>query len=361
MLGCNVGRSPLFGAAVAAATLGIFGFASIGFGAAIVGETRRIDLGQKAAVGIDAMKALYRRPALILFPEENLYTPQKMSLGKKLYFDTRLSVTSAQSCASCHNPGFGWGDGLAVGVGHGMEKLGRRSPTIVNAAWGAIFMWDGRLATLEQQALGPIQSPGEMNMPIDQLMDRLASIAEYKPLFAAAFPTEGMTSKTLAKAIATYERTVVSERAPFDAWIEGNEQAISEQAKRGFAVFNTKAQCSSCHEGWNFTNEGFQDIGLPSADVGRGEFLPDVIKMKHAFKTPGLREITRRAPYMHDGSIATLEQVVEHYDRGGVERPSRSDLMNPLGLSSQEKSDLVAFLQTLTSNLSPTAVPVLPR
>jgi cytochrome c peroxidase len=222
-------------------------------------------------------------------------------------------------------------------------------------------MWDGRLATLEQQALGPIQSPGEMNMPIDQLMDRLASIAEYKPLFAAAFPTEGMTSKTLAKAIATYERTVVSERAPFDAWIEGNEQAISEQAKRGFAVFNTKAQCSSCHEGWNFTNEGFQDIGLPSADVGRGEFLPDVIKMKHAFKTPGLREITRRAPYMHDGSIATLEQVVEHYDRGGVERPSRSDLMNPLGLSSQEKSDLVAFLQTLTSNLSPTAVPVLPR
>jgi cytochrome c peroxidase len=295
------------------------------------------------------------------FPEENPYTPQKMSLGKKLYFDTRLSVTSAQSCASCHNPGFGWGDGLAVGVGHGMEKLGRRSPTIVNAAWGAIFMWDGRLATLEQQALGPIQSPGEMNMPIDQLMDRLASIAEYKPLFAAAFPTEGMTSKTLAKAIATYERTVVSERAPFDAWIEGNEQAISEEAKRGFAVFNTKAQCSSCHEGWNFTNEGFQDIGLPSADVGRGEFLPDVIKMKHAFKTPGLREITRRAPYMHDGSIATLEQVVEHYDRGGVDRPSRSDLMNPLGLSSQEKSDLVAFLQTLTSNLSPTAVPVLPR
>jgi len=361
MLGCNVGRSPLFGAAVAAATLGIFGFASIGFGAAIVGETRRIDLAQKAAVGIDAMKALYRRPALILFPEENPYTPQKMSLGKKLYFDTRLSVTSAQSCASCHNPGFGWGDGLAVGVGHGMEKLGRRSPTIVNAAWGAIFMWDGRLATLEQQALGPTQSPGEMNMPIDQLMDRLASIAEYKPLFVAAFPTEGMTSKTLAKAIATYERTVVSERAPFDAWIEGNEQAISEEAKRGFAVFNTKAQCSSCHEGWNFTNEGFQDIGLPSADVGRGEFLPDVIKMKHAFKTPGLREITRRAPYMHDGSIATLEQVVEHYDRGGVDRPSRSDLMNPLGLSSQEKSDLVAFLQTLTSNLSPTAVPVLPR
>jgi cytochrome c peroxidase len=361
MTGPGFGRSILFGTTVAATVLGIFGFANIGLGAAIVGETRRIDLGPRATVGIDAMKQQYRRPASISFPKENPYTPEKASLGKKLYFDPRLSVTSAQSCASCHSPAFGWGDGLAVGVGHGMAKLGRRSPTVVNAAWGAIFMWDGRLASLEEQALGPIQSPGEMNMPIEQLMDRLASITEYKPLFAAAFPNEGMKSKTLAEAIATYERTVVSERAPFDAWIDGNEQAISEEAKRGFAVFNAKAQCSSCHEGWNFTNDGFHDIGLSSEDVGRGKFLPDIPKMQHAFKTPGLREIARRGPYMHDGSIATLEQVVEHYDRGGVDRPSRSDLMKPLDLTSQEKSELVAFLKTLTSNLSPTAVPVLPR
>lgn len=361
MLGPGFGRSTLFGTAVAATALGIFGFTGTGVASALVGETRHIEFGQKAPAGIDAMKALYRRPPSIPFPKDNPYTPQKLSLGRKLYFDTRLSVTSAQSCASCHNPGFGWGDGLAVGVGHGMVKLGRRSPTIVNAAWGAIFMWDGRLASLEEQVLGPIQSPGEMNMPIEQLMDRLASITEYKPLFAAAFPNEGMKSKTLAEAIATYERTVVSERAPFDLWIEGNEQAISEDAKRGFALFNGKAQCSSCHEGWNFTNDGFQDIGLPSEDVGRGKFLPDVLKMQHAFKTPGLREITRRSPYMHDGSIATLEKVVEHYDQGGVDRPSRSDLMKPLGLTSQEKSDLVAFLKTLSSNLDPTAVPVLPR
>jgi cytochrome c peroxidase len=139
-----------------------------------------------------------------------------------------------------------------------------------------------------------------------------------------------MKPKTLAQAIATYERTVVSERAPSDAWIEGNEKAISEEAKRGFALFNAKAQCAACHEGWNFTNEGFQDIGLPSKDVGRGEYLPVVVKMQHAFKTPGLREISRRSPYMHDGSLATLEQVVEHYDHGGVDRPSRSDLMRPL-------------------------------
>jgi cytochrome c peroxidase len=349
------------GPAAAAVALGLIGFANLGFGAAIVGETRRTEPSPKAAVALDAMKAEYRRPAQIPFPKENPYTPDKASLGKKLYFDTRISVTSAQSCASCHSPGFGWGDGLAVGVGHGMAKLGRHSPTIVNAAWGGIFMWDGRLANLEEQALGPIQSPGEMNMPIEQLMERLATIAEYPPLFAAAFPGGGLSPKSLAAAIATYERTVVSEEAPFDLWIEGNEQAISDEAKRGFVLFNTKAQCSSCHEGWNFTNDGFQDIGLPSADVGRGQFLPQVIKMKHAFKTPGLREIARRGPYMHDGSIATLEQVVEHYDQGGVDRPSRSDLVKPLGLTPQERSELVAFLKTLTSNLDPTTVPVLPR
>jgi len=168
-------------------------------------------------------------------------------------------------------------------------------------------------------------------------------------------------SNTLQQAIATYERTVVSQRAPFDDWIDGNEKAVSEEAKRGFALFNAKAQCSSCHEGWNFTNDGFQDVGLPSDDVGRGKFMPNVIKMQHAFKTPGLREISRRNPYMHDGSLATLEQVVEHYDKGGVDRPSRSDLMKPLGLTPQEKSDLVTFLKTLTSDLNPTAMPVLPR
>jgi cytochrome c peroxidase len=357
----HIGRTVLAGLYVSSFALATFGFTLPGFAAALVGETKQISIQPQAAPGTDALKALFRRPGTIPFPKENPYTPEKASLGKRLYFDTRLSVTSAQSCASCHSPGYGWGDGLAVGVGHGMAKLGRHSPTIINAAWGAIFMWDGRLADLEEQALGPIQSPGEMNMPIEKLMERLASIGEYKPLFAAAFPNESMSAKTLAKAIATYERTVVSQRAPFDDWIGGDERAIPDEAKRGFVIFNTKAQCSSCHEGWNFTNDGFQDIGLPSDDIGRGKIAPGILKMKHAFKTPGLREIVRRAPYMHDGSIATLEQVVEHYDQGGVDRPSRSDLMKPLGLTAQEKSELVAFMKTLTSNLDPITVPVLPR
>src|SRR3954451_20117370 len=190
-------QSTMFATAVAAASFGALGFASIGLGAVIVGETRRIDLGAKAAPGIDAMKAQYKRPSTIPFPKDNAYTPEKAALGKKLYFDTRLSVSMAQSCASCHSPSYGWGDGLAVGVGNGMNKLGRHSPTVVNAAWGEIFMWDGRLATLEEQALGPIQAAGEMNMPLDQLMQRLAAVPDYKPLFEAAFPREGMTPKTL--------------------------------------------------------------------------------------------------------------------------------------------------------------------
>lgn len=343
------------------AALTVVGLAGSCFAAAIVGETRRIEIAQKPSQGLETMKAEYRRPDFVPFPQENPFTLEKVSLGKALYFDTRLSASSAQSCASCHSPGFGWGDGLAVGVGQGMIKLGRRSPSIVNAAWGGVFMWDGRAASLEEQALGPIQSAGEMNMPIEQLIDRLASISGYERLFAAAFPGDGITARTLANAIAAYERTVVSDRAPFDAWIDGDEQAISEDAKRGFVIFNTKGLCSSCHEGWNFSNEGFHDIGLASPDIGRGRFLRDVSKMQHAFKTPGLREIANRGPYMHDGSIATLEDVVEHYDRGGIDRPSRSDLVKPIGLTVREKADLVAFLKTLSSSPNPTTVPILPR
>ncbi len=161
------------GAALGSLTLLMAGFAETSLGAALVGETKMVTLQQKAPSGTDALKALYRRPSTIPFPKDNPYTPDKAALGKKLYFDTRLSVSSAQSCASCHSPSYSWGDGLAVGVGHGMNKLGRHSPTVVNSAWGAIFMWDGRLATLEEQALGPIQSAGEMNMPLDHLMQRL--------------------------------------------------------------------------------------------------------------------------------------------------------------------------------------------
>jgi cytochrome c peroxidase len=153
----------------------------------------------------------------------------------------------------------------------------------------------------------------------------------------------------------------VSGRAPFDAWIEGNTKAISEEAKRGFVLFNTKGGCAECHSGWNFTDDSFHDIGLASPDIGRAKQLPGVIKMKYAFKTPNLREIARRGPYMHDGSVATLEAVMDHYNEGGIKRDSLSELIKPLGLSKQECADLVAFMKTLTSDMDPTTVPVLPR
>jgi cytochrome c peroxidase len=190
---------------------------------------------------------------------------------------------------------------------------------------------------------------------------RLGSIPDYQPLFEAAFPGSGISADNIAKAIATYERTVVSGHAPFDAWIEGNEKAISDAAKRGFLLFNTKALCSNCHGGWKFTDDSFHDIGLATEDIGRAKQLPEIIKMQHAFKTPGLREITHRGPYMHNGMIGTLEAVVEHYNSGGIDRPSRSDLIKPLGLSAQERSDLVEFMRTLTSDSYSTTVPVLPR
>jgi cytochrome c peroxidase len=327
---------------------------------ASIGKSLTAGAGKQAA-SIEELKAEYRRPHSIPFPKDNPYTVEKAALGKKLFFDTRLSAANLLSCASCHNPAYGWGDGQPRGVGHNMKVLGRRSPSIINAAFGAIFMWDGRAATLEEQALGPIRADVEMNLPVDQLMEKLKAIPEYRPLFQAAFPKDGMTPDTIAKAIATYERTVVSGRAPFDAWIDGDTKAISEEAKRGFVLFNTKGACNNCHSGWNFTDDSFHDIGLPGPDVGRAKILPSIPKMQYAFKTPGLREITRRGPYMHDGSVPTLEAVMEHYDQGGIDRSSRSELMKPLGLTKQEKDDLVAFMKTLTSDMDPTTVPVLPR
>jgi cytochrome c peroxidase len=329
--------------------------------AASVGKPTIVEVTKDPVASTEQLKARYRRAASIPFPASDPYTVEKSTLGKKLFFDTRLSAANLLSCASCHSPAYGWGDGQPKGVGHGMRPLGRRSPTIVNVAFGQIFMWDGRASSLEEQALGPISADREMNLPIDQLIERLKSISGYMPAFRAAFPKEGLAPESIAKAIATYERTVVSGPAPFDAWIEGDEKAISEAAKRGFALFNDKAACSSCHSGWNFTDDSFHDTGLPDEDMGRGKFVPGVLKMEHAFKTPGLREIVRRGPYMHDGSLPTLDAVLEHYDNGGIKRPSRSDQIGPLGLSKQEKDDLVAFMTTMTSDMAPTPVPVLPR
>jgi len=308
------------------------------------------------------LRAAYKRPSSIPFPEENPFTQAKAKLGQILYFDPRLSRSNMQSCASCHNPSFAWGDGLPKGVGENLHELGRRSPTILNAAWSEALMWDGRFETLEEQALGPIEAEGEMNMPLDELIERLSEIEGYSPLFAAAFDGNAeITADKIAMAIATYERTVISGEASFDRWIKGERSALSASARRGFELFNRKARCAACHSGWRFTDDSFHDIGLADDDIGRGAELPGIEKMQHAFKTPGLRNIVQRAPYMHDGSLVTLADVVDHYDQGGIKRPSLSDEMQPLGLTEREKKDLVAFMESLTSDDDPVIYVQLPR
>ena len=341
---------------------GISSLLLLALSAAAVLSAAPVKADSAARGDVVILKAAYERPTSIPFPEDNPFTQAKAKLGQVLYFDPRLSRSNMQSCASCHNPSFAWGDGLPKGVGDHLHELGRRSPTILNAAWSEALMWDGRFESLEEQALGPIQGENEMNMPLDALIQKLGEIEGYRQLFAAAFDGESdITADKIAMAIATYERTVISGEAPFDRWIKGERRAISPSARRGFELFNNKARCATCHSGWRFTDDSFHDIGLFDDDIGRGAELPGIVKMQHAFKTPGLRNIDQRAPYMHDGSMATLRDVVDHYDRGGIERPSRSDEIRPLGLSEQEKRDLMAFMDTLTSNDEPVTYLQLPR
>lgn len=310
---------------------------------------------------LEALRKSYRRPTEIPFPADNPYTERKAELGKMLFFDPRLSGSNLISCASCHNPSFAWEDAQPTGAGNEMNRLGRHTPTILNLAWGELFFWDGRAESLEEQALGPIQADVEMAQPIDTLIAELDAIPGYRAIFEEVFPGEGVTADNIAKAIATYERTVVSAQAPFDKWIEGDENAISDSAKRGFVVFNTKANCNACHSGWNFTDDSFHDIGLETEDIGRAGIVPEIPEFKHNFKTPGLRNIVQRAPYMHNGSLTNLYDVVDHYADGFVKRPTLSDDVIPFQLSSAEREDLVQFLQTLTSPDEPVALPLLPN
>lgn len=313
-------------------------------------------------IELDSLKERYQRPVAVPFPEDNAPSQARELLGRTLFFDPRLSGSNWIACATCHNPGLAWGDGLPRAIGHGMQVLGRRTPTILNLAWAEALFWDGRAASLEEQALGPIQAPGEMNQPLESLVEKLQAIPEYHPLFHKAYPNEPISAATMAKALATFERTVVSDQAPFDRWIEGEEDAISKAAKRGFVVFNAQARCSQCHSTWRFTDDSFHDIGVASDDQGRGTLLAGIPAMQHAFKTPTLRNVNRRAPYMHNGSESTLEQVIDFYAQGGrLQRPSLSSEIRPLPLTADDQNDLIAFLHTLTSDDKPLVMPTLPR
>jgi cytochrome c peroxidase len=304
-------------------------------------------------------------PEQVPHPADNVPTPERVELGKKLYFDPRLSGDGNMSCATCHNPSLGWSDGLPTAKGAKSMVLGRASPTIINTAYNSIQMWDGRKASLEDQAMGPMEATAEMNMDTARLFKWLNGNAEYRALFAKAYPGEAIDAKTLSKAIATYERTAISNNSPFDRWVKGDANAMTPPQLNGFRLFVGKARCSVCHSAPNFTDNGFHNLGLPSygvPDPDLGRFAQKPIKrMRGAFKTPTIRDIGRTAPYFHDGSAKTLMEVVEHYNKGGVVKTDLAPDIQPLNLTQQEKEDLVAFMQSLSSPFQTVALPELPK
>lgn len=325
--------------AVAAACLGA------GFGWSL----RDTVQAEPADPALAALKARFRRPDAVPFPADNPWSEGKARLGQKLFFDPRLSGGGTLACAGCHDPAQGWSDGRRTGRGERGQVLARRTPPIWNLAWAEKLFWDGRADSLEHQSSMPIDSPDEMDRRLDDLVAWLERDADYKAAFAAAFPgSKAVTARTLAQALATYVRTLVSPITSFDRWIAGDEGAISPTAQRGFRLFAGKANCAACHSGWAFTDHAFHDIGLPGADRGRGAVL-DLRAADHAFKTPGLRDVGHRAPYMHDGSLATLADVLAHYDSGIVARSTLSKDLKRAALSAEERGDLLAFLETLTA------------
>ena len=291
------------------------------------------------------------------WPEDNPYSPEKAELGRLLYFDNRLSSDQSVSCASCHAPEKAFTDGSEVSLGIGRQKGGRGAPTVINRAYSTYQFWDGRATSLEEQAKGPLANPLEMTTQKtadgahEATVTVLKGIPGYMARFKAAFGTADISIDHVAKAIATFERTVLSGNAPYDRYQNGDTKAMTPAQVRGMNVFFNKAACDSCHLGFNFTDGSYVNVGIgmdrPNPDLGR--FVVSLRdEDKGAFKTPTLREVEHTAPYMHDGRFRTLEEVIEHYDKGGIPNPQLDRRLKPLHLSAQDKTDLVAFLKSLS-------------
>lgn len=289
--------------------------------------------------------------APVSVPTDNLRHAAKIELGKQLFFDGRLSRNNQVSCAYCHIPGSGFSDPHPTSLGVDDLLGGRQAPTVLNAAFSPLLFWDGRARSLEEQTLGPIQNPIEMAETLDHLVSKLRTVKGYRQQFRNVFGTE-ISSQGIAKAIAAFARTLISTNSAFDQYSLGNKQGMYHAAIRGMALFKDKARCILCHNGPNFTDNQFHNLGVPQAgpmkvDLGRYNVTGQE-RDKGAFKTPTLRSILETAPYMHDGIFLSLEEVIEFLDKGGGANPNLSPLMKPLGLTQEEKADLLAFLEALT-------------
>jgi len=305
-------------------------------------------------------------------PAENPTSPAKAELGRKLFFDRRLSGDGTMACATCHDPESGYADGLAISLSYPTTKNWRNSPSIVNAAYRTSLFRDGRAASLEEQALFPMMSPFEMNRNLDYVEEVLSAVPEYVEAFGRVFGGE-ITRRRVAMAIAAFERTLVSRDTPLDRHLRGEKNALIPRQRAGYDLFVGKAGCAECHGGENLADGRFHNLGVPEDPgfredprvlatarfVGKvsgfasfrtlagdpGRYL--VTKAREdwkAFATPPLREVASTAPYMHNGALATLTDVIDFYDRGGGDDPKKSPLLKPLGLSKNEKEALKDFL-----------------
>jgi len=304
-----------------------------------------------AGLNLNEIKADYRRPAPR--PVEN---QPLADLGRALFFDARISASGKTACASCHFPELGYVVPDANPRNDSGKPTSRKSQPLIGLghAGNALVGWDGRSPTLEAQAKASITT-GSMSMretgtpvKVQTIEERIRSTPGYPEKFNAALPGRPVDIDAIATALAAFERTLEPEIAPFDRWVAGDEKAIEESAKRGFALFTGKAGCAACHSGWRFTDDQFHDIGTTTTDQGRGREAKDAT-LNFAFKTPTLRLVGLRAPYMHNASISNLADVVRHYEKGGIDRPSRSPMLQPIQLTDHERLDLVAFMETLTA------------
>jgi len=293
----------------------------------------------------------------VAVPADNPPTDEKAALGKRLFFDKILSNDRTVSCATCHDPERAFADTkpLAVGISGRVGK--RHSPSLINRAFGRAHFWDGRAATLEAQVVQPISDRNEMDLPLDDAVARLAADRSYRDAFQSVFG-QPVSGADLGRALATYLRTIRSTDAPYDRFMAGDADAMTMEQQQGLQIFRTKARCTFCHLEPLFTDEQFQNTGVAwqaetTSYQDDGRFaVSSQQRDRGKFKTPTLREIARTAPYMHDGSLATLEDVVEFYDKGGRANQNLFPLLSPIGLTAAEKQQLIKFLGALSGTVT---------
>ncbi|OWY69576.1 hypothetical protein B7486_19660 [cyanobacterium TDX16] len=310
-------------------------------------------------------------------PADNPMTPEKIELGRMLYFDPRLAGDSSLSCAKCHDPAKGFSNGLQMSDAYPGTKHWRHVPTVLNAAYLRHQFWDGRADSLEAQAIGPIAAPIEMNQNYTHLVEKLSGIPWYRDQFKKVFKSD-VNMDNLAKAIAAFERTIVSKPGPVDKFLSGDKSALTDYQKKGMDLFTGKANCIACHHGAALSDGEFHTTGVPeieelktetdriatrhffatdqkypnprrvNADYGR-ELITKSQSDRGRFKTPSLRELVHTAPYMHNGAFETLDDVIEFYMNGGGDHPNKDPLLRPFELTDQEFDQLREFLEALSS------------